>query len=79
MKHLLVLGAVLLLVSCSTAGTKPEYYRVKHDSQLKEYDYKSRTAADNWQGVSSETPEMVPLFVQSKATTGTHRTVLTSE
>lgn len=79
MKRVFILGVVLMLASCSTAGTKPEYYRVKHDSQLKEYNYKSRTADDNWQGVSSETPETVPLFVQPKATTGTHRTVLTDE
>lgn len=75
----IALGLVLLLTACGGSSEKKEYYRVKHDSQLKTYDYKSRTAASDWQGVSSETPEVVPLFVQPKATTGTHRTVLTNE
>jgi len=77
--YVVVLGLVLLLTSCGFPGDKPEYYRVKHDSQLKEYDYKSRTAASDWHGVSSETPEVVPLFVQPATGTGTHRTVLTDE
>jgi len=68
---------VILLTSCTSEQTV--YYRVKHDSQLEIYDFQSRTAADDWQGVSSETPETVPLFVEPATGTGTHRTVLTPE
>ena len=77
--YLIVLGLVLLLTSCSPSSEKIEYYRVKHDSQLEEYEYRSRTAAGDWHGVSSETPETVPLFVQPRAGTGTLRTVLSRE
>jgi len=72
---------IFLLTSCSfgTFGQNVQYYRVKHDSQLEAYNYKSRTAGGNWEGVSSETPEMVPLFIQPKSTTGTHRTILTDD
>lgn len=53
-----------------------EYFRVKHDSQIAKYDYKSRTAARDWGGVNLFTPETVPLFVLPQEGTGTHRTVL---
>ena len=52
------------------------YYRVKHDSQLEIYDFKSRTAAPNWHGVDVFTPEVVPLFVQPALGSGTNRTKL---
>ena len=74
-------GLLILLASCSygTTSRDVQYYRVKHDSQLEEYNYVSRTADNNWDGVSSETPEMIPLFVQPRRGTGTHRTILTDD
>lgn len=50
-----------------------QYFRVKHDSQLATYDYKSRTAGPNW-SLNPQTPETVPLFVDPKEGTGTWRT-----
>lgn len=52
------------------------YFRVKHDSQLAIYDYKSRTAAKDWIGVDLFTPEVVPLFIQPALAIGTHRTIV---
>lgn len=75
----IVLGLVFLSSSCAASNQQPEYYRVKHDSQLEIYNYQSRTAAGDWQGISSETPETVPLFVQPATGTGTHRTILSDE
>lgn len=81
MKLRLLSGIVLLflLISCTPKTPKPEYYRIKHDSQLKVYDYKSRTGDENWSGVGSQTPEVVPLFAQPKLTSGTQRTKLTDD
>lgn len=53
-----------------------QYFRVKHDSQLARYDYKSRTAAKDWGGINLFTPETVPLFVLPSEGSGTHRTVV---
>jgi hypothetical protein len=53
-----------------------QYFRVKHDSQLAVYDYKSRTAADDWGGVDRFTPEVVPLFIEPVLAVGTYRTVV---
>jgi len=53
-----------------------QYFRVKHDSQLEMFNYKSRTADNNWTGVDLFTPEVVPLFISPKAGSGTHRTVV---
>jgi hypothetical protein len=39
------------------------------------YNYKSRTA-DNWSGVGLQTPEVVPMLVDPKLKSGTHRTTL---
>jgi len=77
--YLFLLGSVFLLSSCGLSSEETQYYRVKHDSQLKKYAYQSRTAASDWHGVSGETPETVPLFVQPSEGTGTHRTSLTNE
>jgi hypothetical protein len=54
---------------------KVQYFRVKHDSQLAEYSFKSRTGDPNW-GLFPQTPETVPLFVAPKAGSGTHRTTI---
>ena len=76
---LIVLGLALLQTSLTGSNEKLEYYRVKHGSQLEKYDYRSRTAVADWQEVSSEMPETVPLFVLSEEGTGTHRTKLSEE
>jgi len=60
----------------STPVQRTQYFRVKHDNQLAMYDYQSRTAAKNWQGINLFTPETVPLFVLPKTGSGTHRTIL---
>lgn len=52
-----------------------QYFRVKHDSQLAIYDYKSRTVGRDW-GYLKQTPEVVPLYPTPKEGTGTHRTPL---
>jgi hypothetical protein len=61
-----------------TPSLKAWYFRVRHDNQLAEYDYKSRTAAKDWIGINRFTPETVPLFVAPKDATGTNRTMLNS-
>ncbi len=59
-----------------TAYQKVQYYRVKHDDQLAMYNFKSRTFDDNSEGQLKQTPEVVPLFLEPKLTTGTGRTEL---
>lgn len=54
-------------------GQNVQYYRVKHDSQLAMYNYKSRTVSPGW-GYLKQTPEVVPLSPIPKEGTGTHRT-----
>jgi hypothetical protein len=58
-----------------TSYQKVQYYRVKHDDQLAMYNFKSRTL-DNPGGMRNQTPEVVPLFLEPKLTTGTGRTDL---
>jgi hypothetical protein len=80
MNRLLVyLVFLFLLTSCisETSEPQPQYYRVKHDDQLEIYNYKSRTGDKDWGGVGPQTPEVVPLNVQPKLASGTHRTKLT--
>jgi len=72
------MGILLLLTSCAVETSQLQYYRVKHDSQLAIYEYKSRTA-ESWDGVGPQTPEVVPLFVRPKPSSGTHRTKLTGD
>ena len=60
----------------STPIKREQYFRVKHDSQLAEYNYMSRTGANDWQGFDEFTPETVPLFVAPSTTSGTHRTIV---
>ena len=55
-----------------------QYYRVKHDTQLAKYNYKSRTAdpiwpADAW---GLQTPETVRLTVAQSLVSGTNRTIM---
>jgi hypothetical protein len=56
-------------------GQSVQYCRVKHDSQLAMYDYKSRTVSRDWVYLK-QTPEVVPLYPIPKEGTGTHRTPL---
>ncbi len=83
MKRIITLEllAIWMLTSCATFTPQEavQYYRVKHDNQLELYNYKSRTADENWSGVGYQTPEVVPLFVQPKPSSGTHRTKLNEE
>lgn len=53
-----------------------QYFRVRHDSQLARYNYRSRTAASDWGGVDLFTPEVVQMFIQPVQSIGTHRTTL---
>lgn len=59
-----------------TSSQRIQYYRVKHDDQLAIYHYKSRTYDENSDGIRKQTPEVVPLFLAPKLTSGTGRTEL---
>jgi hypothetical protein len=51
------------------------YFRVKHDSQLAKYDFRSRTAEPNWPTIwGLQTTEVVPLSVGLDMALGTNRT-----
>ncbi|HXQ33211.1 MAG TPA: hypothetical protein VN843_04240, partial [Anaerolineales bacterium] len=52
-----------------------QYFRVKHDSQLAQYNFKSRTADKEWGG-RDQTPEVVPLFGSPSTAASTNRTRL---
>jgi len=58
-----------------TLTQRMQLFRVKHDSQLKMFDFRSRTASAKWIGLP-QTPEVVPLFAAPKAGSGTQRTVI---
>lgn len=58
------------LFSTPTSSQRVQYFRVKHDSQLADYNFQSRTA--DWN--RTHTPEVVPLFAAPKLTAGTNRT-----
>ncbi|HEY5729864.1 MAG TPA: hypothetical protein VIS72_07410 [Anaerolineales bacterium] len=60
----------------STPIQRTQYFRVKHDHQLAMFDYKSRTADENWGGVDLFTPEVVPMFIEPVISIGTHRTTM---
>ena len=63
---------VTFILPTITASQRVQYYRVKHDSQLAEFGFKSRTS----DGTRTQTPEVVPLFTAPKLTSGTSRTPL---
>lgn len=63
--------ATFLLLT-STPSQRIQYFRVKHDTQLAEYNFQSRTA--DW--TRTHTPEVVPLFTSPKLTSGSGRTPL---
>ena len=54
---------------------KIQYFRVKHDSQLAIWNYRSRTISEGWE-LFPQTPETVPLLAAPKEGSGTHRTPL---
>jgi hypothetical protein len=51
-----------------------QYFRIKHDHQLAIYNFKSRTFDENSDGLRRQTPEIVPLYLLPKLTSGTGRT-----
>jgi len=61
------------LLSTPTRLQTVQYFRVKHDTQLEVYNYKSRTS--EWD--LAQAAEVVPLFGLPKASAGTERTTLT--
>ena len=66
----------VIVLSSPTTVPRVQYFRVKHDTQLEIYNYKSRTAASSWPAELPQTPETVPLFVDPKPAAGTYRTVV---
>lgn len=66
----------LIILSSPTTVPRTQYFRVKHDSQLAIYNYKSRTAAADWGYGGEQTPEVVPFFVDPILAAGTHRTIV---
>lgn len=66
-----------ILFPTFTPVIRIQYYRVKHDHQLAMFNYMSRTNDDNSNGLRNQTPEVVPLFLLPKASSGTGRTSLT--
>jgi hypothetical protein len=67
---------VTFVVPTPTKLQRVQFFRVKHDTQLAVFNFKSRTADSNWP-LSQQTPETVPLFVAPKLGAGTHRTTIT--
>jgi hypothetical protein len=65
-----------ILIPSSTPVIRLQYYRLKHDEQLAIYNYKSRTFDGTLNGIRAQTPEIVPLFVQPKSTSGSGRTTV---
>lgn len=60
----------------STPILRLQYYRLKHDSQLAIYNYRSRTHDDNSDGMRDQAPEIVPFFLEPKSTSGSGRTTV---
>jgi hypothetical protein len=53
------------------------YYRIKHDTELALYNYKSRTAGPGWpEAYGAQTPEIERLFVGLSTNSGSNRTTL---
>jgi len=60
----------------ATPLVQSQFFRVKHDSQLEIYNYRSRTNASDWSGVGRQTPEVVQLLLGPNPSAGTNRTKL---
>lgn len=69
---------VTFVLPTPTPTQREQFFRVKHDNQLAEFNFKSRTAAPDWP-LHPQTPETVPMFASVKKTAGTARTPITSE
>lgn len=65
-----------IIFPTGTPVQRTQLFRVKHDSQLAIYNFRSRTAADDWIGVDLFTPEVVPLFIEPAVSIGRHRTTV---
>ena len=64
----------------SPTGIKSlQYFRVKHDSQLAQYNYRSRTADPSWpvEKWGLQTPEVFTMSVRLNLSSGTNRTTMT--
>jgi hypothetical protein len=68
---------VTFILPTPTRLQRVQLFRVKHDTQLAEFNFKSRTASPDWP-LFPQTPEVVPLFVAPKLGAGTHRTTINS-
>jgi hypothetical protein len=70
----------IITFATSTLTQRSQYFRVKHDTQLAEFNYQSRTAADSWpvDAWGWQTPEVFNMFLTPKMGSGTNRTVLDS-
>ena len=62
------------VLSTPTRAQTVQFFRVKHDTQLALYNYRSRTVDQEL----PQTAEVVPMFALPKLTSGTQRTTLTS-
>jgi hypothetical protein len=64
----------------STLVQRLQLFRVKHDTQLAEFNYQSRTAAESWpvDKWGYQTPEVFNMFLSPKMSSGTNRTELDS-
>jgi len=68
-----------IIFPSSTPTQREEYFRVKHDNQLAEFNYRSRTGDPKWpvDRWGWQTPEVVRLVVATKNAAGTHHTTIT--
>jgi hypothetical protein len=65
-----------IIIPSSTPVIRLQYYRLKHDEQLAIYNYQSRTFGDTIHGIRDQAPEIVPLFLLPKETSGSGRTTV---
>jgi len=65
-----------IIFPTSTPIVRLQYFRVKHDSQLEAYNYRSRTADPSWPTDTwgLQTTEISRMLVGLKLSSGTHRT-----
>jgi len=67
----------IIFPSATNISAKVQYFRVKHDTQLAIYNYRSRTAAPDW-GYTNQTTEVVSMFIEPSVKSKTARTDLNS-
>jgi hypothetical protein len=66
---------VTFVLPTPTPLQRVQFFRVKHDTQLAIYNYKSRTADPGWD-LFPQTPEIAVLYASPSLTSGTQRTSL---